>query len=90
MTRDVGGNSNACLILSRLYCATGRRANCPRGIEIGETHSILCELVDIGGIDKIISITADISPAKVVNKDKNDVGSGVGQQICRITKEKTK
>ena len=84
VTRNVGGDSNSCLILSRLHGTAGRRADCTCGIEIGETHSTFCELVDIGGIDKIISITTDISPAHIVDEYKDNVGLGILFSECRV------
>ena len=45
-------------------------------------------MVDIGGIDKIISITADIFPAQIVNKDQMMFGREEANKFVELLREK--
>ena len=76
VTGDVGGDSNACLVLSALHGAAGRRANGSRGIKVSKAHAVLGQLIDVGRIDKIVSVTADVSPTQVIDEDEHDIGLG--------------
>ena len=75
VTRNVGGDSNACLVLSRLHGTTGRRAYRTGSIKIRKQHSFLCKLVNMGSVDEVVSIATQIPPAHIVNEYKDDVGS---------------
>ena len=77
VTGNVCGDSNACLVLSRLYCTAGGRAYRTGGIKIGKAHAVLGQLIDVGRIDEVISIATNISPAHIINEYKDDVGFGI-------------
>ena len=76
----VSGNPDSGLVLSALHRATGGRANRSGGIEVGKAHSVLGQLIDIGCVDKIVPVTANVSPSEVVDEDKYDIGLG-GSQV---------
>jgi len=76
MTGDVGGDSYAGLVLSALYGAAGRRANGSRSIKVGEAHAVFGQLIDVGRIDKIVSVTDHVSPTEVSDENEHDIGLG--------------
>ena len=50
--------------------------NGSRGIKVGKAHAVLGQLIDVGRIDKIVSVTADASPTEVIDEDEHDIGLG--------------
>ena len=40
---------------------------------IGESHSLLSELIDVGGLD-VAAVAAQIRPARVVEQNQEEIG----------------
>jgi hypothetical protein len=74
VTGDVSGYPDTGLILSALHGATGWGTDSSGGIEVGKAHPVLGQLIDVGGIDEIVSVAANVSPSQIVDEDKHDVG----------------
>jgi hypothetical protein len=53
------------------------RAYRTSGIKISKPHSVLGQLVDMGSVDKVVSIATNIAPTHIVNEYKDDVGLGI-------------
>ena len=93
MTGDVGGDSNAGLVLSALHGAAGRRANGSRGIKVGKAHAVLGQLIDVGRIDKIVSVTAHSPQPRSSTKMKTILGLALFSataQLARMANKKAK
>ena len=75
MTGNVRGDPDACLILSGLNCTKGVRANRSRRIVVSKAHAVLGQLIDVGRIDEIVSVTAEGSPSGVVDEYEDDLGA---------------
>ena len=44
---------------------------------IGESHSLLSELIDVGGLD-VAAVAAQIRPARVVEQNQEEIGRRIG------------
>ena len=75
MSRDVGGDADASLILTRLNGATCWRANGAGGVEGCKPNPFLGKLIDVRRINDFVTVTGNISPAEIINKDEDDVGA---------------
>lgn len=61
------------------YAVTGGRADGGGAVGVSEAKAFTGELVDVGcGNFGLIVVTAEVSVAKVVGKDEEDVGEAVG------------
>ena len=77
MTGYMRGDSDPYLVLSALHGAAGRRANRSRRIEVGKAHAVLGQLIDVGRIDEIVSVTAEVSPSEVVDEYEDERWGGL-------------
>jgi hypothetical protein len=57
--------------------AASRRAHGAAGIMLGELHPLFCEAIDVRGFEKALSVTRKVSVTSVIQKDVNDVRSGL-------------
>ena len=46
-----------------------------RGVAIGETHSVLCDTVDVRRRDVLAAVHANVGIAEVVGEEEDDVGA---------------
>ncbi len=70
---EIIGNADPGGVLPRHQSGAIRRANRCRGIRIGKTHPLLCEPVQIRRLVESVAVAAQLGPAKIVGKDKNNV-----------------
>jgi len=70
---EIIGNANPGRVLPRHQGGTIRRANRCGSVRIGKTHSLLCEPVEIRRFVESVAVAAQLGPAQIVSKDKNNV-----------------
>jgi len=61
-------------IPSREKTGPGRRANGITGVEVGETHPLLRQPVDVGGPDDGGSVAGQVAESQIVGVDEDEVG----------------
>ena len=62
-------------IATGLNCGAGGRAYGAGCVTIGELNSFLSEPIDVWGPVKVGTLTTQIHPAHVIDKNQNNVGS---------------
>ena len=70
------GHPEAVRITTGLHCCTGGRAYRTGGISIGKKYSLLGQPVHIRSPVKVRSLTAQVHPAHVIDKDQNNIWFG--------------
>ena len=73
MTGDMRCDSDTRLILARLDCATCRRADGPRRVEVCEAYPRFCQCVDPRCFDEIVAVAPDVFPPQIVDENQNDI-----------------
>jgi hypothetical protein len=80
MSRDVLRDPEPSLILPRLQIGPCRRTDRP-GIELGETHSLASQPIDIRRLVERVPVAAQVRPAQIVGQNADDVGPPGSERI---------
>jgi hypothetical protein len=48
------------------------------GVDLGEADAIGGEAVDVGGLDALLSVAAEVAVTEIVGEDENNIGLGWG------------
>ena len=54
--------------------ATRRCTNCAAGVVTREAHAFFGHAVEVRGAQRLLAVTTEVAPAKVVREDVNDIG----------------
>ena len=65
-------------VIPRHQRATGRRADHGPGVGGGEPGAFGREAIDVGRLQHLLPVTAEVANTQVVRQDENDVGFGRG------------
>ena len=77
-------------ITTGLHCGTGGRAYRTGGISIGKKNSLLGHPVHIGCAVKVRTLTAQVHPAHVIDKDEDNIWFGYRIGCISITEAQKK
>ena len=62
---------------SRHQHTTRRSTHGVPGVVLGQAHSVLCQLIQIGGANFLLPKAPQISISKIIRQNKDDIGPGI-------------
>ena len=65
-------------VLAGHEAAARRRADGAAGVGLGEAHALGRQAVEVGRLDALLAVAAEVAVAEVVGQDEDDVGLGAG------------
>ena len=81
---DPGGDAVVGRIFAGHDAGPGRTADLTRRIAAGELHPLSRDAVDVRTLVVLRALVAQVLPAKIIGKNENNVGAGLGLGLRRI------